>query len=94
MCKIAIAREHETKHSTDDRTNCTAKCLPEMQQKGIKGVILAEKDISNCIPFNCFNLQRFAILQDDLDKFIELCKQSKEFNDIEVNELINEILTK
>lgn len=66
----------------------------QMQQKGIKGVVLLEKDISNCIPFNCFNLTRFAILQDDLDLFKQLCKESNEFNDIEISELVEEILTK
>ena len=66
----------------------------QMQQKGIKGVVLLEKDISNCIPFNCFNLNRFAILQDDLDLFKQLCKESNEFNDIEISELVEEILTK
>ena len=63
----------------------------QMQQKGIKGVELAERDISDCIPFNCFNLNRFAIHKDDTGLLMDLFKECTDYNDTEILSLMDEL---
>lgn len=62
----------------------------QLQQKGIKGVELAEFDISDCIPYNCYRLDRFAIHVEDLEILMQMFKDATELNDIEIKNLIPE----
>lgn len=56
-----------------------------INQPGIKGVELSEFDISNCLPYNAYRLSRFGISLDDLDKFIQLMKDTNEVNNINLD---------
>jgi hypothetical protein len=63
-------------------------------QDNIQGVELDEFDISMHKPYNCYRLTRFAILLEDLDKFMALIKRSAEFNglkDINVQKLVDSV---
>lgn len=68
-----------------------------MQQNKISGVELSEHDISECVPFNCYRLSRFAINANDLEKFEALIKECDEYNqlsDIDIQEYVRGIETK
>lgn len=62
-----------------------------LSQKGIQGVELAEVDISDCEPYNCFRLTRFAILLEDLEKLIQLMKDCTELSDIDISALLENL---
>lgn len=59
-----------------------------VNQKGIKGVELAELDISMYTPYNSFRLDRFAIHKDDFDKLAQMIKESIELNDIDISNIL------
>ena len=61
----------------------------QLQQKGIQGVELAEFDISECVPYNCYDLRRFGIFSDDMNKLMQLFKDCTEMDSIEVGELLS-----
>jgi len=54
-----------------------------MQQGKIKGCELAEFDISECVPFNCYRLDRFAISKDDIGKLMQMIKECDELNRVD-----------
>ena len=62
-----------------------------LSQKGIQGVELAEIDISDCEPYNCFRLTRFAILLEDLEKLMQLMKDCTELSDIDISALLENL---
>lgn len=62
----------------------------QMLQKGILGVELAEFDISDCTPYNCYNLKRFAINKEDFELFVQMAKDSADLNEIELGEILKE----
>lgn len=65
-----------------------------MQQGKIQGCELAEFDISMCVPFNCYRLNRFAIHKDDLEKLMQMIKDCDELNTIDddkVRELVEDM---
>jgi hypothetical protein len=66
----------------------------QINQPGLKGVELAEFDISMCSPYNSYRLSRFAIHEDDLQKFIELCKMTNELNNIDIQNFVEELIEK
>jgi hypothetical protein len=60
--------------------------------QGIQGVSIYEKPLDEtCAPYESFRLSRFAILIEDLDKFIELIKSCTDLNDVQIEELMTEI---
>ena len=61
------------------------------QQKGIKGVELAEFDISDCVPYNCYRLDRFAFTQDNLKKLIQMMQDCTELNDIDISSIVEKL---
>jgi len=67
-----------------------------VNQGEIQGVELAEFDISMYAPYNCYRLDRFAILLEDLEKFVALLERSAEFNglkDFDVQKYVDLIPT-
>ena len=69
-------KEEETYHIT--------WVFNQLNQPGIKGVELQEFDISMCEPYNCYRLNRFGMFTEDLDKFIQMCKDSNELNGLDI----------
>lgn len=66
----------------------------QKNQNNIKGCELAEHDISDCSPYNCYRLSRFSIHKDDLQKLIEMikfCDQYNELSDIDINKLVQDV---
>ena len=63
----------------------------QIQQKGIKGVELAEFDISECVPFNCYRLDRFAFTEENLFKLIEMMENCTELNNIDISEITEKL---
>lgn len=61
-----------------------------INQNGIQGCAIAERDISAYIPYNCFRLNRFAFRKEDLDKLGELIVYCTELNDINIESLLEE----
>lgn len=51
-----------------------------LNQNNIQGCSVAEIDISEYKPYNCFKLSRFAIHKDDLEKLVELMRLCAEMN--------------
>mgnify|MGYP003636088786 FL=1 len=45
-----------------------------MQQNKIQGCELAEFDISDCVPYNCYRLDRFAFTEENFKKLMEMVK--------------------
>lgn len=66
----------------------------QINQNNIKGVELAEIDISNCKPYNSFRLSRFAIDVKDLFKFGEMLNDCTELNKLDVNDFVRTLLEK
>lgn len=64
----------------------------QLNQPGIKGVELAEFDISSCEPYNCYRLSRFGISVDDLERFKALCQDSNNINKIEVSSFVEKLI--
>lgn len=65
-----------------------------LQQGKIKGCELAEFDISNCIPYNCYRLSRFIFKLDDLKKIVEMikhCDQLKSLSDLDIQSYVNNL---
>lgn len=65
----------------------------QVQQIGVKGVELAEFDISNCIPFNCYRLDRFAFTRENLEKLVALMQHCTALNNIDIQELVDKLTT-
>jgi len=65
----------------------------QYQQNRIKGVELAEHDISECVPFNCYRLDRFAFTQENLLKLIELMNQCTELDNIDISKIVEKLTT-
>jgi len=65
----------------------------QYQQNGIKGVELAEHDISDCVPFNCYRLDRFAFTQLNLIKLAVLMNQCTELDKIDIQKLVEKLTT-
>lgn len=63
-----------------------------VNQEGIQGCLIAEKDISAYIPYNCFKLSRFAFKQEDLDKLRQLILDCTQFSEINVDKFLEECL--
>lgn len=59
-------------------------------QGGIHGCKLQEVNLNGCSPIEYYKLSRFAIFEDDLDKFLELLKACTELNDIDIDEIIKQ----
>lgn len=47
------------------------------------------EELDNC-PYNSFALKRFAIRQEDVDKFIQLVKDCNDLNEIDFKKLLEE----
>lgn len=62
-----------------------------VNQEGIQGCSIAEKDISAYLPYNCFRLSRFAFKQDDLDKLRQLLIDCTQMNDINIDKVLEEL---
>ncbi len=65
-----------------------------LSQKGIKGVELAEIDISDCHPYNSFRLNRFVINPKDLEKWIQMCKDTAALNGIDIDSFVQDLINK
>jgi hypothetical protein len=65
----------------------------QLQQQGIKGVELAEFDISECVPFNCYRLDRFAFTPENLQKLISMIKDCTDLNDINIDGIVEKLTT-
>lgn len=63
----------------------------QLQQKGMKGVEVTEIDISNCLPYNCFDIQRFAFRPVDLPKLELLIKECTAMNDIDILAILGDL---
>lgn len=61
------------------------------QQKGIKGVELSEFDISDCVPYNCYRLDRFAFTEENLDKLIKLMQECTELDSIDISSIVDKL---
>ncbi len=64
----------------------------QLNQNNIKGVELAEFDISMCKPYNCYRLSRFIIKLEDFDKFVQMMKDSNELNNIDIDNFVKELI--
>lgn len=65
----------------------------QYQQPGVKGVELAEHDISDCVPFNCYRLDRFAFTEEGLKKLIELMDHCTELNKVDIQIIVDKLTT-
>jgi len=62
-----------------------------LNQNNIKGCELSEIELDeSCLPYNCFRLDRFSILEEDLEKLIELIESCSEENRDIIEELLKE----
>lgn len=66
----------------------------QLNQNNIKGVELAEFDISMCKPYNCYRLSRFAINVNDLEKFVQMMKDTNELNNIDIDNFVKDLIEK
>lgn len=64
----------------------------QLNQPGVKGVELAEFDISMCTPYNSFKMSRFGIAMEDFPKLIQMMKDTAEFNGIDVDKFVEELI--
>lgn len=58
-----------------------------VQMNMIQGCELKERDISECIPFNCFRMDRFAIAKDSLPQMIEMIRRCNNLNEVSTIDL-------
>lgn len=65
----------------------------QYQQNGIKGVELAEHDISDCVPYNCYRLDRFAFTPENLSRLVELMNQCTELDKIDIQKIVEKLTT-
>ena len=61
------------------------------QQKGIKGVELSEFDISDCVPYNCYRLDRFAFTEENIRKLVELMQECTELDNIDISSIVEKL---
>lgn len=61
------------------------------QQKGVKGVELLELDVSDCFPYNCFRMDRFAIAVEDIDKLRQLVRDCTSLDEIDISSIIEKL---
>lgn len=62
-----------------------------IQQNGIKGVELFEHDISECLLYNCYRLDRFAFTEENLKKLIEMMKDCTELNNVDISSIVEKL---
>jgi hypothetical protein len=65
----------------------------QFQQKGVKGVELLEFDISDCVPYNCYRLDRFAFTAENIQKLIELMQDCTELDNIDISSIVEKLTT-
>ena len=66
----------------------------QINQGGVKGVVLQELDVSMHKPYNCFILSRFAFKPEYLLELFKLMKECGEFNelsDLDIQKLVDDI---
>jgi hypothetical protein len=56
-----------------------------LQQRKIQGCELAEFDISDCIPYNCYRLDRFGIREGDLQKLFDMIRHCSTLNTVDLD---------
>lgn len=57
-------------------------------QFGIQGCDIAEIDISDYHPYNCFRLSRFAFSVDDLEALINIMIECGKMNNVSMDDLL------
>lgn len=57
-------------------------------QGNIHGCKLKEVNLNGCEPFEYYKLDRFAIFEEDLDKFIELLQACTDMNYLDITHAI------
>lgn len=63
------------------------RCMPA----NVIGFELVEPTLDEtCLPFSCFLGDRFAILENDITEFIELCKSCAELDNFSIEELMEQ----
>jgi hypothetical protein len=65
----------------------------QIQQPGIQGAEIAERDLSMHFPYNCFRLDRFAFRKEDLPKVFQMIQDCSELNDIDISTLVESLET-
>ena len=63
----------------------------QQQQKGIKGVELSEFDISDCVPYNCYRLDRFAFTKENIHKLIQMMQDCTELDNIDISSIVEKL---
>ena len=63
----------------------------QYQQKGLKGVELYEFDISNCFPYNCYRLDRFAFTVEGVNDLIKLMNECTELDNIDIHSIVEKL---
>lgn len=62
-----------------------------IQQNGIKGVELFEHDISDCMPYNCYRLDRFAFAIEDIERLVQMMRDCTALNEIDINSIVEKL---
>jgi hypothetical protein len=61
-------------------------------QQKVQGIELSEVGLDeSCFPYVSYNIKRFGIHKDDIEKFMELVKHCTELSDIDVINLVEEL---
>lgn len=69
----------------DGETYHVTHIFKMMQQNMLQGCELKELDISDCIPFTCFRIDRFLFQKEHLPEIIEMIKRCSDLNEISLN---------
>ena len=62
-----------------------------MIQQNFQGCDLKEIDLDGCQPYDCFKLQRFAILEEDLELFKQMCETCTQVGQTDIQQLVESL---
>lgn len=74
-----------------DRQYHVTHIFHQLQQKGVKGVELLEIDISDCFPYNCYRLDRFAFAIEDIERLVQMMRDCTALNEIDINSIVEKL---
>ena len=64
----------------------------QLNQPGVRGVELAEFDISHCAPYNSYRLNRFIINPSQLEACIQMMMDCNDLNSIDMPAIVEQLI--